>query len=151
MTRFRSKHFPSHRNKLWMLQEFAIYYYGIFFFVLMLAIIIRVASGQSILWLGLIGALAAMGLGNVFAYAKLKRTYAEIFFLESHFSLISLYEIQYQPHNHVFPLRYANARHEGDRISLTFLDQIITLKREDWEDFDLIWSCLQNAHTTESS
>ena len=76
------------------------------------------------------------------AYIKLRKNIAEIFFLQDHFSLISVYEILYGSENKAFPLRYANPQRTADGISLHFDDQIINLKEEDWEDFELIWNCL---------
>ncbi len=74
------------------------------------------------------------------AQAKLKNTYAEIFFVNEHFSLISVHEILNEQQNHAYPLLYANPSYDPNQEQLTlhFNDQVITLKRADWEDFDLI-------------
>ena len=143
MDSFRSRQFPRSRKGLLVVQEYAMQYYGAFNLVLMLVVLVRIVSagaGPSLLW-WIIGAeLIALGLGNMLAYAKLKRTYAEIFFVNEHFSLISVYEILFQRENNAFPLRYANPSLSGDhsRLVIHFNDQVVTLKREDWEEFDLI-------------
>ncbi len=143
MTSFHSKHFPNSKNGLLVLQGFAMQYIGGFNVVLMLGILVKVVSqgaGLNILWIAVIGEIIAVGLGNLLAYAKLKKTYAQIFFVNEHFSLISVYEILFKRENNAFPLRYANPRLDGEQNILTihFNDQIITLRREDWEEFDLI-------------
>ncbi|MEL7532907.1 MAG: hypothetical protein AAFN10_16425 [Bacteroidota bacterium] len=143
MTSFHSKNFPNSKNGLLVLQGFAMQYIAGFNVVLMLGILVKVVSqgaGLNILWIAVVGELIAVGLGNLLAYAKLKKTYAQIFFVNEHFSLISVYEILFKRENNAFPLRYANPRLDGEQNILTihFNDQIITLRREDWEEFDLI-------------
>lgn len=142
MTKFRSIHFPRSSNGMMLLQESAMQYYAYFALVVMIGVMLKVYVGQSILWFGIIGMVVAIVLGNMMAYIKLKKSIAEIFFLQDHFSLISVYEILFGAENKVFPLRYANPQRTEAGISLHFDDQIITLKEEDWEDFDLIWNCL---------
>ncbi|MFK7926509.1 MAG: hypothetical protein AB8H47_31460 [Bacteroidia bacterium] len=143
MNSFQSKHFPTSKNGILVLQGFAMQYIAGFNVVLMLGILVKVVSqgaGMDILWIAVIGELIAVGLGNLLAYAKLKKTYAQIFFVNEHFSLISVYEILFKRENNAFPLRYANPRLDGEQNIMTihFNDQIITLRREDWEEFDLI-------------
>ncbi|MEL6591882.1 MAG: hypothetical protein AAFQ68_17445, partial [Bacteroidota bacterium] len=143
MTSFHSKHFPSSKNGILVLQSFAMQYIAGINVVLMLGILVRVVSHGAdvgLIWFAVIGELIAVGLGNLLAYAKLKKTYAQIFFVNEHFSLISVYEILFKRENNAFPLRYANPRLDGEQnvLSIHFNDQIITLRREDWEEFDLI-------------
>lgn len=143
MTSFQSKNFPTSKNGILVLQGFAMQYIAGFNVVLMLGILVKVVSqgaGMDILWIAVIGELIAVGLGNLLAYAKLKKAYAQIFFVNEHFSLISVYEILFKRENNAFPLRYANPRLDGEQNIMTihFNDQIITLRREDWEEFDLI-------------
>ena len=68
------------------------------------------------------------------------RNYAEIFFVGDHFSLISVYEVITERKNHAFPMMYASPSldPEQDKLSFHFNDQVITLHRKDWEEFDLI-------------
>lgn len=143
MTSFQSKHFPRSKNGVLILQEYAMQYYGALNILLMLAIIVKVYSGgleQTVLWLAVIGELIILGLGNLLAYGKLRRTIAEIFFVNDHFSMISVYEILFKGENNAFPLIYANPTMtpEQDSITVHFNDQIITLYRRDWDEFDLI-------------
>ena len=119
-------------------------YYGGFNVILMFAALVQVTSGSpgsTLLWTMVIGEAIALALGNVLALAKTKRSYAEIFFLNDHFSLISVHEILFSPQNQAFPLRYANPvmSSGGDAFTIHFNDQIVTFHRKDWDDFELIW------------
>ncbi|WNJ20951.1 hypothetical protein [Pontibacter sp. G13] len=144
MNSFRSQHYPNSRKGLRILQEYAMQYYATFNVVIMLGVLIKVISGGfggGLVIVVVLAELAAIGLGNLLAYAKLKRNIAEIFFTQEHFSLISVYDIVYNPESkHAFPLAYANPTLSADRnqIVVHFNDQVITLHREDWDEFDLI-------------
>ena len=121
-------------------------YYAAIALVIMLGVVVTISQGSGGQSFALIVALAA-GVGvffaNQLAQASLRRTYAQIRFVGDHFSLISVHDILSENDNHAFPLRYANPSRMGsDRIQLHYSDQVITLKREDWEDFDIIWSWL---------
>ena len=142
MTSFRSKHFPRSRNPLVVLQEQAMRYYTVMVFFVMLGIMVRVYTGKEILWFGILGMALSILLGNLIAYVQLRRNIAEIFFVNDHFSLISVYEILYGKENLSFPLMYANPNRTESEITLHFNDQVIVLKQDDWEDFDLIWGWL---------
>lgn len=118
-------------------------YYAAFNVVIMLAVLVQVATqgfAPESLWIVLVAEAIALGMGNLLAQAKLKNTYAEIFFVNEHFSLISVHEILNEQQNHAYPLLYANPAYDPEREQLTlhFNDQVVTLKREDWDDFDLI-------------
>ncbi len=143
MTSFHSKKYPQSRNGLVVLQSYAMQYFAGFNIIIMLGALLRIVSQgpeSTLLWWVLIGEVIAVGMSNLLSYASLKRTQAEIFFVNEHFSLISVYEILFKRENNAFPTRYANPQLSGDQQSLTihFNDQLITLKREDWAEFDLI-------------
>lgn len=144
MNSFRSRHFPSSKNPIMLVQEYAMYYYAVFMIFLLMAIVLKMFAGNgSIMGLGIGGVLIAMGFGNVAAVVTLRKTYAQIFFVGEHFSLISVYDILFPKQKPAFPLRYANATRTQDTLSFHFNDQIITLVRADWEDLDLIWEAFQ--------
>lgn len=125
-------------------QEYAMQYYAILMLFVMAAVMLKVYVGQNPIWWGVLGTAAALGLGNLMAYVSMNRNYAEIFFVNEHFSLITVHEILNEKKNTAFPLHYANPQRIGEEITLHFNDQIITLKAEDWEEFDLIWSWLNS-------
>ncbi|GAB4410408.1 MAG: hypothetical protein OHK0039_14780 [Bacteroidia bacterium] len=150
MTSFRSKHYPDTRNPLRITQEYAMRYYTGMNVLIMLGVLVKIVSGSYgilLLWGVIIAEAIAFVLGNVLARASLRRRYAQIFFVSEHFSLISVHDILYEQDHQAFPLKLASPHldPEGDRITLHFNDQIVTLLREDWEDFDLIWDYLYAA------
>ncbi|MEO1448395.1 MAG: hypothetical protein AAFV07_02645, partial [Bacteroidota bacterium] len=140
---FKSTYYPKSRNNLQISQEFAMQYYGAFNIVIMLGVMVHiVGNGVGMKLVGWVIAAEAIALilGNLFAYAQMRKSFAQIFFVNEHFSLISIYDILNDEPHTAFPLRLASPQISADqnRLSLHFNDQVITLKREDWEDFDLI-------------
>lgn len=118
-------------------------YYGGFNMIIMLGVMVHIVGngvGVSLVWWVIAAEIVALLLGNMLAYARMRRSYAQIFFVNEHFSLISVYEIVNQQEHRAFPLRLASPQLSGDqnRLSLHFNDQVINLDRKDWEDFDLI-------------
>ncbi len=143
MTSFKSNHFPTSRNGFVILQEYAMQAYGVLMIFVIMGVMVRVGVGKPVLWLAVIGVILALLLGNLFAYVQLKKTIAEIFFINDHFSIISVYEILFEEEQRTaFPLVYSAAKRYSDRITLHYHDQIFVLKKDDWEDFDLIWNWL---------
>ena len=142
MTSFQSKLYPRSRNSLLISQEYAMRYYAGLNIIIMLGVLVKVVSGglgSGLLWGIVIAEAVAIGLGNLMAYAKMHRSYAQIFFVNDHFSLISVYDILFKKENHAFPLRYANpSMSDEDTLTFHFNDQVLSLKRENWEEFDLI-------------
>ncbi len=151
MTKFQSRFFPESRNGFLALQQYAMQYYGAFNLLLMLAVMVQVSSGVAggtLLAVVVIGEIVALALGNALAMAKTRRSYAEVFFLTDHFSLISVHEILFSPNNQAFPLLYANPvmDREGNSFTVHFNDEIVAFHRKDWEDFDLIWGWFAMPH-----
>ncbi|MEO0470664.1 MAG: hypothetical protein AAF206_13645 [Bacteroidota bacterium] len=143
MTSFQSKYYPKTRNGLRVLQEHAMQYYAAFNLVIMVGVLVNVISGGGgfpMLWAVVIAEIFAVAVGTLLAYVQLRKRYAQIFFVNEHFSLISVYEILFQRENNAFPLIYASPslNAEQDQLTIHFNDQVITLHRDDWEDFDLI-------------
>lgn len=126
------------------LQEYAVQYYAGFNLLIMFYALAQISSGQSgpnLLWVVVVAEVIALTLGNMLALAKTRRSYAEVFFLNDHFSLISVHEILFSPQNQAFPLVYATPSMDpdGDKFTVHFNDQIIPFYRKDWDDFELIW------------
>lgn len=123
--------------------------FGAMNLLIMMAVMAKVytgSQGTGLMIFVIIAELLALGIANIFAYSSMKKSYAQIFFVNNHFSLISVYDISFKEDNqgHVFPLVLANPRISADQntLSIHFNDQIITLNREDWDDFDLIHNWL---------
>lgn len=122
-----------------VVQEAAMYYYALISVFVMLGIILLMQAGKGILVFAMVGFTLAIVIGNVLARVKLRKMYAEIFFVGEHVSLISVYDILFPKQKEAFPLRFANPGRSENRLSFHFNDQIIVLNKEDWEEFDLIW------------
>ncbi|MEO0581836.1 MAG: hypothetical protein AAF135_06425 [Bacteroidota bacterium] len=143
MTSFRSKLYPTSTNRVRVVQESSMQYYAGLNVLIMLYVIAAISTGDfsfNLLWQVVIMEVIAVGLGNMLGRARLHRNYAEIFFVGDHFSLISVYEVVTERKNHAFPMMYASPsmNPEGDQLTFHFNDQVITLRRKDWEEFDLI-------------
>lgn len=142
MNSYKSHQYPTTRNPILMLQEKAMFYYAVFCGGMLAGLMLLMQSGVSS-WISLIyaiaGLLISVGLGNVFAAVKLKKTYAQIFFVGENVSLISVYDILFPGDRPAFPLRFTNPLRSESVLSFHFKDQIIVLKKEDWDDFESIW------------
>lgn len=136
---FTSKHYPTSRNAFVTSQEYAMQYYGIFSLALMLTVLLAVVNGKEIMWLLIVGAsLAAVG-ANIASRVALHRTLAAIVFSGEHFMLLTVRDILDGKQPEVFPIAYASPQHGGNTLSIHYHDQLISLRRADWGDFDRIW------------
>ena len=117
-------------------------YYAAISFMVMLGAVLRMNAGKDILWFGLIGEAIAIFMGNILATASMKRRIAEVLFVSESFSLISVHDILYKTPPVSFPLKFANPVRQGDQIQVHYQDQVLMLKKEDFDDFDLIWNWL---------
>jgi len=123
-----------------VVQEIAMQYYATFMMFIMAGVLVQVYAGKQVLAFAVIGGLGSIALANAIAYVSLRKRYAEIFFMDDHFALISVYEVLFKDEKSLaFPTKYASPSRSEDQIHFHFHDQIIVLYREDWEDFDLIW------------
>jgi hypothetical protein len=123
-----------------VVQEYAMSYYAGLSFIVMLGAVLRINAGKDILLFALIGEGVAIFLGNVLSTAAMKRKIAEVLFVSESFSLISVHDLVYKSPPLSFPLKFANPVRMGDTIQVHYLDQVLTLKKEDFDDFDLIWN-----------
>ena len=144
MTSFRSKNYPHSRNRWLIYQEYAMQYYAGVMLLVMMGVMVKIYLGQSLLTFTLLGTGVAVIIGNLLAYASLKRQVGEVFFLEKHFAILSTHEILYGHENHVFPLEYANPTRSGSTITVHYFDRIVSLEKKDWEDFELVWEYFSN-------
>lgn len=148
MTKFRSRNYPASNRRFLIVQELALRYYGIIAVFIMIGVLAMLQSkqeGSVMFWFVTGGMFFALIFGNLLAFVKLRKAWAEIFFVGPSFTLLSTYDILYGAEPLSFPVAYANASRSSqnpDEISLHYSDMIIVLKRDDWEDFDLIWTWL---------
>jgi hypothetical protein len=138
---FRSAHYPRTKNTFLITQEYAMRYYLVLMFIVLIGAVIRSYKGKEMVIFGVIAAVVSLLLGNLLAHVKLRRSIAEILFVNDGFSIISVHDILHQSPKRSFPLRFANPTRTQDTIQFHFEDQIMTIQREDWaEEFDLIWN-----------
>lgn len=145
---FKSKHFPKSSNPVTVLQENAIRFYAMFNIVVLIGVMIRLQSNLPVFWFAVIGVILSIAFGNFAAYINLKNRVAEIFFVGESFSMISVYEIIRKVPSKSFPLKFANPVRTENEIQIHYRDQVMVLKRDDWEEFDLIWNWLSQRSAT---
>jgi hypothetical protein len=138
---FRSQHYPRSTNTLLVTQEYAGRYYFVLLFIVMIGAVIRSYNNKEMILFSIIALILSVLLGNLFGQVKLRRSIAEIFFVNDGFSIISVHDILHKSPKRSFPLKFANPTRTENAIQFHFEDQILQLKREDWGDeFDLIWN-----------
>jgi hypothetical protein len=141
MASFRSQHYPRSTNTLLVTQEYAGRYYFVLAMIVLIGAVIRSYKSKEMIIYSIVALVLCVLLGNLFAQVKMRRSIAEIFFVNDGFSIISVHDILHQSPKRSFPLKFANPTRTNDEIQFHFEDQIMTLKREDWGDeFDLIWN-----------
>ena len=141
MTSFRSQHYPRSKNTFMVTQEYAGRYYMVLMLIVLIGAVIRTYKDRDMVIYSIAALVICILLGNLFAQVKMRRSIAEIFFVNDGFSIISVHDILHQSPKRSFPLKFANPTRSNDIIQFHFEDQILTLRREDWGDeFDLIWN-----------
>jgi hypothetical protein len=138
---FRSQHYPRSKNTLLVTQEYAGRYYFVLMMIVLIGAVIRTYKDREMIVFSIVALILCILLGNLFAQVKMRRSIAEIFFVNDGFSIISVHDILHQSPKRSFPLKFANPTRTENEIQFHFEDQIMTLKREDWGgEFELIWS-----------
>ncbi len=144
---FFSRDYPPKKPALLVQQDYALQYYAIFTFLVMIVVMLRINAGKEPLMVGLVGETVAILLGNVIANVQIRKKIAEIFFVNDGFSIISVHSALHQIPTKSFPLRFANPTRTINTIQFHYEDQIMLLKRDNWgEDFDLIWNWFNQDH-----
>jgi hypothetical protein len=140
---FRSRHYPKSVSPFRIRQEYAMRYYAALLFIVMIGSVLRIQTGHDGVYFGLVGIVLAIMAGNVMAKVELRRSIAEVFFINDGLSIISIEDILQQSAKRSFPLRFTDPTRTVSQIQFNFEDQIITLNKADWDaDFDLIWTWL---------
>jgi hypothetical protein len=145
MTRFTSKHFPRSANPLILVQETAMRYYAGFAMVLMVFLIVRASEQRDILWFGVLGFAGCIALGNIAAIASIRKKMGQIFFVNDSFTILSVYDISFGKNKPSFPIELASVQYHPNSISFHYFDRIIELKRDEWEQIDLIATYLKGS------
>jgi hypothetical protein len=142
MNSFKSRFYPGKRKKWLIFQEQAMIQFGRLSMVVMLLTLLRVFKHQDIFLFALVGFALALVAGNLMAVVSMRRQIAEVFFLQEHFAVLSVWEVLFSKETKTFPLELSNFSREENAASFHYFDRIIVLKAGDWEAFDLICSHL---------
>jgi hypothetical protein len=134
--------FPESQNRFIVLQDSLIRPYVVLFVGLVIAIIYALAKHFPILWLGFGGTFFVLIAGNFLGLAFARSNFLEIGFEGKFFYLRSAYDIAFRTKLRYYPLEYANATLEPDKMYLNYIEQTVKLKREDWEAWNEIWMSL---------
>lgn len=138
MDSFRSRYYPLRKKRWRIFQEQAMRHYAILASVVMLITLVRMVQHKEILWFTLIGLAIGLAIANIMAVVSLRKQVAEVFILQEHFAVLSVYDILFEQETKSFPLIMASPNREGDRLSFHYFDRIVTLNGGDWENFDLL-------------
>lgn len=138
MDSFRSRHYPLKKKRWRIFQEQAMRHYAILASIVMLITLVRMVQHKEILMFTLLGLAIGLGIANLMAVVSLRRQVAEVFILQEHFAVLSVYDILFEQETRSFPLIMASPARENDHLSFHYFDRIITLKAGDWENFDLL-------------
>lgn len=139
MQTFTSRHYPHTRNALLLTQEYAMRAYAGVALVAMVVIMLQVARGEGISWVWVALLVGGGLIANVIGNMQLRRTVGAIIFTAEHFTVLSVADIAHQQHPEPFPLAYSNPAHGGNVLTFHYHDQVLTLSRADWPDFDTLW------------
>jgi len=140
---FRSKEYPESQNRFMVLQQFAQNYYATFGIVIILGCVLMIFSGKLYLWSTIFATLIMMSFANILADVKVKSAYAEIFFVQDNFYLLTIDEVLGGKRKGSFPLSYASAYRTEDSITIHYHDLVVHLDRKNWPDLDVIWEWFQ--------
>ena len=102
-------------------------------------LIFLIAGHDSILLPGSLGLFAVLMLGNLLGNSFARSHYLEIGFHKGYFYMRSAYDIAYQKNLRFYPLPYANASKDASVIYVNYIDQIVKLPAEDWENWEDLW------------
>lgn len=152
MIKFKSKKYPKKKSFFLVFQDYAWEIYLYLFSILMLILFYQLATHQNIFYSGILGVFAVTILGNIIAGIKMQRQVAEIVFYNQQFYIKSIYDVIFKRKPNFFPIPYANPRISNEGLSITYFDNIITIEREEWEDWgDIYQSFLQTNYWRSSS
>lgn len=144
MNSFKSKHYPNRKSKWLIFQEKAMIHFGRLSMIVMLLTLLRVFRNQEILLFAVIGFSISLALANLMAIVSMRRQVAEIFFLQEHFAMLSVWDVLFTRESKTFPLELTNFSREENQASFHYFDRVVVLKPQDWDAFDLICSYLSH-------
>ena len=96
MDSFRSRYYPLRKKRWRIFQEQAMRHYAILASVVMLITLVRMVQHKEILWFTLIGLAIGLAIANIMAVVSLRKQVAEVFILQEHFAVLSVYDILFE-------------------------------------------------------
>lgn len=143
---FRNRRHKEGASKLFLIQEYVARPTLIFFALFGVVLLYLLARHQSIVLPGIIGALLVVVLGNYFGYASAKSSYMEIGFVDEYFFMKSAYDVAYDKNLKFYPRSYANPTREGSTIYVNYIDHVVRLKADEWENWNGLWQMFNEAY-----
>jgi hypothetical protein len=142
MNSFRSRYYPSRKSKWLIFQENVLIHFGRLSMLVMLITLLKVFRHQEILTFAVSGFALALAAANLMAVVTMRRKIAEVFILQDHFALLTVWDVLFSKESKTFPLELANFSREEMQASFHYFDRVVVLKSQDWDTFDLICSHL---------
>jgi L-alanine-DL-glutamate epimerase-like enolase superfamily enzyme len=92
----------------------------------------QLASGGTLLYVGIGGMLAVMGLGSALAAADMRNRIAQVVIDQGQFALWSVWDVLQHTPPDPFPLSYAAPSVQRQGLQLTYHDTVRTLDPDHW-------------------
>lgn len=147
---YKSRFYPGSRNAFRIRQEYAVKHYGWLASVLLIVLLYLINHSQAFIWVGIVGGVVCLGFANVLAGISMRRHYAEIFFVNEQFCLLSVYDLVYDQPQQAFPVVYGSPQQVAGGIQLNYHDRVVTLQNLDWSQMPEIWQRFWIAQANDS-
>lgn len=125
-------------------------HYGWLSATLFLILLYLMNRSQALIWIGIAGGIACFWFANMLAGVSMRRCYAEIFFVNEQFCLLSVYDLVFDQPQQAFPVLYASPQRTADGIQLNYHDQVVILRNSDWPQIQEVWQRFWIAQANES-
>lgn len=136
---YKSRFYPKVRNAFRIRQEYAMRHYGWLTLLLFLVLLYLINYSKEFVLVGIFGGIISFGIANVLAGVSMRRHYAEAFFVNEQFCILSVYDLVYDQSQQAFPVLYGSPQRTQEGIQLNYHDQVVILRDADWPQIQEIW------------
>ena len=137
---YKSSLYPRNNKPFSILQEYSARAYLFFFTFWAAGLYVIIARHMPVLWYGVGGIFAIFFLSNIGGMVKAKMQYVEIGFRGEFFYMVNIYDIAFKKEISYYPMTFANVSREGLNMFINYHGQIIRLKRDDWSNWNELYS-----------